>query len=204
MRNKRATAILLASSFIPSAASAESGLYYGLGLATRNAWSAEDFGGSSRDTNPAIGFTLGYRADSGAVFFGGELDGEFSLGSDMKPTGGSSCDVGANGPYVCETNATVRLRGIAGTSLGNGTEVFGTAGFVAIVGESAVNPTEQANVVNRGFTFGVGVQRDFGTGKLRGELIYDRAMKSNEPSSNFGSSYDPDLSAVTAKLSYLF
>lgn len=204
MSNKLLTALLIASSLLPAAASAEGGLYYGLGLGTRNAWSNAEFGGSSRDRNAAVGFTLGYRAETGAGFFGGEMDGEFSLGSDMRPTGGSSCSIGAMGPYVCETTATVRLRGIAGTTLGNGVEVFGTAGIVAISGESAVGPTEQANVVNTGFTFGIGAQRDFGAGKLRGELIYDRAMKSNDPQDPFGATYDPDLSAVTAKLSYLF
>ena len=50
-----------------------------------------------------------------------------------------------------------------------------------------------------GYTVGFGVQRDFGSGIGRVEVIYDNAENSNEPGG-----YEPALETVTLKASFLF
>lgn len=200
---KSATTTLCALAMLAAGPAAAGDFYYGLGLGYGHAKSGTGtFGSAASKANLSLlGLTLGYRVDRTKVFFGGELDGDVRLGGTFHDqASGSTCTTGANGPYYCSVDSTLRLRGIVGTSLSNGYEVFGSLGVVQVNGTSAVGPTSQANVRSTGFTIGIGAQRampKYGVGRL--ELIYDKADSSNNPGG-----YDPKYNSVTLKASWLF
>lgn len=163
---------------------------------------SNDFPGSgleSEDTYGAIGGTIGYRWDQPTAFFGAEADLDIAFGSDFEASG-TECSDGATGPYYCEHNATLRLRGVVGAPLG-GFEGFASLGFAAMQGQGATSPTTTERGVNTGYTFGLGLQNDMGAGKLRYELVYDNL---ENVSTNPNGGGDPTFESVSLKVTYLF
>lgn len=182
-------------------ASFADGLYYGAGIAVYNATSEQTPGAGfeSEDTYGAIGGTIGYRFDQPTTFFGAEADLDIAFGSDFEVFG-TACSVAASGPYYCEHNATLRLRGIVGAPFGN-FEGFASLGFAAMQGQGATSATTTNRGVNTGYTVGLGLQNDMGSGKLRYELVYDNL---ENVSTNPGGGGEPTFEAVSLKVTYLF
>lgn len=182
------------------AAQADDGLYYGFGLGLSSVTSdPTSFSGIGRGSAVDLGFSVGYRKDFAKAFVGGELDGEMSLGADLT-NAGVPCSTVASGPYFCTHDATLRARVIVGTPVGDGVEAFGSLGMVAVKGDSATNSFTQGETINTGFTIGAGVQTDYRNGKLRAEIIYDRA---NNVAKN-PAIYEPHYEAMSLKVSFLF
>lgn len=196
-------AALVSLAVLAAGPAAANGFYYGAGLGYSHVKSGtSSFGPQASKADLGIlGVTLGYRFDRPTMFFSGELDTDFRLGGDFKDKdSGNTCDAGASGPYYCSKNTTVRLRGLVGTQVRGGYEVFGSAGVVEVFGTSATSSFTHANVRSTGFTLGLGVQRKLaGTGIGRVELIYDKADSSNNPGG-----YKPQYNAVTLKATWLF
>lgn len=182
-------------------AQAEDGFYYGIGAGMMNAQSdAVIFGGVSEDRFAIVGGTVGYRFEQEKIFYGAEIDADVSTGSSMIGTGGTDCDDFADGPYYCTHSSTVRLRGIVGTDVGGGYEAFGSLGVAMARGTSAVSPFDQEENMNRGVTFGMGVQRALGSGMLRLELTRDRLETSvTDPYLN-----NPTFESTSIKATFLF
>lgn len=178
------------------------GLYYGVGLGYSDSTSEPEFGGSSTADYATLGATLGYRWDRSAVFYTAELDVDVPLGEPDLEFDGSTCADGANGPYFCSHTITTRLRGLAGTTLSNGAEVFGSLGLATMTGDAAVSPFGDTDLGSAaGVTVGFGTQFVAGSGTVRVELIYDNMDQTvTMPNGNF----EPKFEAVSVKASYLF
>lgn len=199
-----AAAVTGLAAFVSTGAMATDGFYYGLsaGYSSANSGAGDTFGPeSSGDKFSTLGATLGYRASSGSVFYGGEATFDFAMGADLTDdVSGNVCTAGAFGPYYCTVDSTVRLRGVMGGSMSADSEWFVSAGFVRVEGSSATNSFTQESNANTGYTFGLGMQKEMGTGMLRGELIYDQADNSGSVTGG----YDPDYRAVSLRVTYLF
>lgn len=210
MRLKIISGGIAATVLAATAAAADPGFYYGVGLGYSMMESKEsDLPGADASEEKAglIGLTLGYRWENASIFYGAELDGDFSFGTDFENSmSGTPCSVSASGPYWCSHDATLRLRGVVGQALPNGLEMFGSLGLAIVFGESAVQEIPRDNVASTGFTVGIGVQQPFARGGMgRLELIYDRADNSNGPTLGPGNPvYDPTFEAFTLKATYLF
>ncbi len=184
-----------------SAATAQQGWYFGIGAGGTSGKSLGEFGGTSKDSYPIIGGVAGYRWEQPNVFFGGELDGELAIGSKYA-FGGVPCTGGANGPYYCEHNGTLRLRGVIGGSLSGMYEGFATLGVAAMSGKGAISGAGNTDTgVNTGFTVGAGVQRSLNNGgKVRAEVIFDRLDNTTTKPDGI---YNPDYEAVSVKVTYI-
>ena len=200
---KSATITSFTLAVLAASPAAAGDFYYGAGLGYTHAKSGTgSFGTEASNADLSmLGLTLGYRVDRAKVFFAGELDGDVNLGGKFHDdVSGNTCTSGANGPYYCSHDSTLRLRGIVGSSLKNGYEIFGSLGVIQVRGKSAVNSFVQDSVRSTGVTVGIGAQRkmsNYGVGRL--ELIYDKANSSNNPGG-----YEPKYQAVTLKASWLF
>jgi len=189
---------------VGSGAAYAEGLYYGLGVGYTDAESAPN--AITSNTSGAgfgtLGLTIGKRWERPEIFWGAEANLNLGLGADFDDdVTGLSCELNANGPYYCSHKATLRLRGMVGTSLANNYEVFGTLGLAAMTGDGATSPTTQDRGVNTGLTAGVGIQRQFGTNTHRIELIYDNLTStSTQP----GDQYSPDYKAVSLNYTLIF
>lgn len=205
IRNTISACAFLTVMLAGTAAHADMGFYYGLGLGYSKMESESNYfvaPATSEATAPVLGLTLGYRWQKAAAFFGAEVDGDISFSTDFDSNLGTSCSTFATGPYWCSHQATLRLRGIGGHTLTGGYEVFGTAGFAIARGESATNPTTQTDVTSTGYTLSAGVQRKFGSaGIARLELIYDQIDSSDNPCPPC---FDPSFKATSLKATYLF
>lgn len=203
MSQKITTSALVALALLAAGPSGADGIYYGVGLGYGSAKSGTGTFGpeSSKADLGLMGLTLGYRFDRPKMFFAGELDSDLHLSGTFHDTvTGNTCAAGANGPYYCSHDATVRLRGLVGAPMANGYDVFGSLGLVHVIGTSATDTFTHANVGSNGFTVGFGIQHKMqGRGVARFELIYDQANASNGPGG-----YTPKYNAVTLKATWLF
>ena len=177
------------------------GPYYGGGLAIYSSKSAEATGSpvESEDVYGAIGATVGYRWDRGTTFFGLEADADIAFNSDFEYAN-VECSVAADGPYYCEHDATLRLRGVIGGPVG-AFEGFASLGVAAMQGQGATSPTTTDRGVNTGYTVGLGLQNDLANGKMRYEIVYDNFENTTTKP---GGIYEPDFESVSFKVSYLF
>lgn len=178
-----------------SAVEAEDGFYAGLGLGA--GWGESD-GGDSAGSLGNVGLTLGFRQDMDGFFWGGEIDSDLSF-HDLLESSGVSCDTQAFGPYYCTHDATLRFRGVIGTELMDGLELFGTFGIGVMEGQGAIDISATDSATTAGFTGSLGVQMDLGPGTLRGEVIYDNFTHNLEPAAI----YTPTWSETSAKVTYL-
>lgn len=203
MKRQFISAIAVALISASGAAQAGDGFYFGVGAGVSKVDSGtSSFGTESSSANlTLLSATAGVRKDQGGGFFGGELNGDFSVSGEFTDdVSGDTCAVDANGPYYCTHNATVRLRGIAGQTVAPGLELFGTLGLVVVTGTSATGNTVQEDVRSTGVTVGVGLQHSYSSGAVgRVELVFDKADNSNEPGG-----YQPQYKAFSLVASYLF
>jgi hypothetical protein len=197
----RLAAVCAALLIAVPATQAEDGLYAGLGLGA--GWGQSDGPGGSAGTLGNFGLTLGYRQDMDSFFWGGEIDTDLSF-YDQLTSSGDTCSVGAHGPYYCTHDATVRFRGLIGTEIVDGLELFGTFGVGVMTGLGATNTNTTDQATTAGLTAGFGAQMDLGDGTLRGEFIYDGFNHNLDPAQNASSPYTPTWSAASVKLTYLF
>ncbi len=179
-------AAALAAVAIASSASAQE-LYYGGGLTYTHGESTEvEFGFTATLDASMLSLIVGqrYGSGSGSTFWGWEANADFSFGADTDGPGDyTTCETGLGsvGHYLCQQRATVRLVGVYGTTLANGMEVFGTAGFGALRGDFATDNFTSASGVVYGATVSLGLSREVATNMaVRGEVIYDMFGTANQ------------------------
>jgi hypothetical protein len=159
-------------------ASAEEGFYAGVGLSyghmkTELSLAPNFINSSDNYTSAAV--IGGYRKQMGNQFWAAEAQLEFPINAELQ-SGGVACSTVASGPYGCDVDLVLRLRGVFGGEIGNGFELYGTAGFVLISGEGATSPTTTDSVVTGGVSVGLGLQKALTpTLKIRGEVNHDVA-----------------------------
>ncbi|MHC0052455.1 outer membrane protein [Actibacterium sp. D379-3] len=201
MITKLATCTCIAALFLTGAANAEEGFYAGFGFGLTDMESQAEFGGTSEGALPMVALTAGYRAEADRFFYGAEIDADMSLDGNLDYQGTECGDGFANGPYYCEHDATLRLRGVIGTDLTPQLEGFATLGYGVMWGKGAVaGDGSTDNGVNSGVTVSLGLQHMMQKGKLRYELIYDDFGNTGEKPADL---YKPDYQAVSLRLMYL-
>ena len=151
--------------------------YVGGGLAYSSGTSDHVTGGSGSSELSAgmVTLILGQRFAAGSGFWGWETSADLSFGHETEnPATGAGCAVAATGSYLCKQDATLRLVGIYGMPVGQGTEIYGSLGLGMLMGDYADNTLSVESASTYGVTVGVGLNRDFGNGLTgRGEVIYD-------------------------------
>lgn len=198
----RAFAVLLASAFSLAAPATAQDFYFGGGLAYSAGTSeVSDFGGS--DTELAAGMVtliLGQRFAAGNGFWGWETSADLSFGAETEDDdqGGTCAVADADAPYLCQHDATLRLVGIYGTSMGQGMEVYGSLGLGMLMGDYADAEDSVESAYTYGLTVGVGLNREFANGLVgRGEIIYDNFDRDTQES------YNSDYTGTTIRLGLL-
>lgn len=197
----RLAATLVASAISLATPVLSQDVYWGAGLASGSGTSDQVTGGagSSELSAGMVSFILGQRIDRGSMFYGWETSADLSFGADTENSvSGSSCTTFASGSYLCSHDMTLRLVGVLGASVGQGTDVFGSLGVGILKGDFADSSltTESASV--KGLTAGLGLGHAFGNGLIgRGEVIYDKFNSSSQEA--FSSEY----SGTTVRFSVL-
>jgi outer membrane protein with beta-barrel domain len=159
-------------------AASDEGFYGGVGLSygTMKASLNEAPGVvSSSDNYSTVTVIGGYRKQMNKRFWATELQLEFPINDELA-FAGAPCSTVAIGPYGCEVDALIRLRGVLGGEIGNGFELYGAAGLVFVKGAGATSPGTTDSVTTGGISFGIGLQKAFTPSlKLRGEINHDVA-----------------------------
>lgn len=205
IRHVLATAAVMGALAGPAAAQ---DFYWGVGIGITDATSEPNAvtTNESEATFGTLGLTGGFRWDTPTMFYAAEANLDIGLGADFDDAvTGLPCETSAAGPYYCSQEATLRLRGLLGTDIGGGYELFGSLGFAAMQGQGAISPFAQDRGINSGYTVGVGVQRAMAGGTMhRLELIYDNLSNTIESPTDGITSYDPDYEAVSLNYTFLF
>lgn len=155
------------------------GPYAGVGLSFAHGESEAGVGpvGSEGDLT-ALSFVLGNKWIRGNVSYGVELDADVNVAGKLKPDG--TCGVDAIESYMCEQDATLRLRGLLGAPLGDA-ELFGAVGVGATFGTFATGETTTGSGKVYGLTFGAGVTYPVSDGmSIRGEVNYDNFTNADQ------------------------
>jgi hypothetical protein len=174
----------------PTVSSAQD-FYFGGGLAYSSGTSESSFSGTDSDLQAGmVTLILGQRFAAGSGFWGWETSADLSFGAETENSiSGLTCAAGgAAGPYLCEHKATLRLVGIYGTPIGQGTEIYGSLGLGMLMGDYADNSFTTESASTYGLTIGVGLNREFASGLIgRGEIIYDNFNRDTQDfySSNY-------------------
>jgi hypothetical protein len=200
MKTRRLPLIMAFVGLFSSVASAQD-FYFGGGLAysTGESDAAPGFFGSELDAG-MVTLIVGQRFAAGNGFWGWETSADLSFGAETEQVGtGGTCAVdGADGPYLCEHDATLRLVGIYGAPIGQGTEIYGSLGLGMMMGDYADNTNSVESAMTYGLTVGVGLNREFGNGLIgRGEIIYDHF---NRDTQEF---YNSNYSGATVRFGLL-
>ncbi|MBL9047276.1 MAG: outer membrane beta-barrel protein [Tabrizicola sp.] len=190
---------------LPASAMAQE-MYYGGGLAYSSMTSDRVLGGSgtSELKTGMVSMIVGQRFAAGdSAFWAWEANADLSFGAKAEnPDTGLECALGASGSYLCGHDATLRLVGIYGAPVGQGTEIFGSFGLAVLVGETAVDTDEVDSGMHSGMTVGLGLSHALANGMtLRGEVIYDHFTKDNYDVPVSGNISEVD--ATTFRLSLL-
>lgn len=193
---------IVVAAFAASAGSAASAqeFYFGGGLGYTSGTSDSEFGNSSDLDAGMLTLLFGQRFAAGSGFWGWETSADLSFGSETEESEiGAVCSVdGAAGPYLCEHTATVRLVGLYGMPIADGTEVFGSLGVGMLLGDYADSSSTVESAYTYGATVGLGVNRDFGGGLVaRGEVIYDSF---NRDTQEF---YESDYSGTSLRVALI-
>lgn len=187
--------------FAATAAQAQpaDGFYGGLGLSFSHAESDAGTGTGASDAGlTGLSLLVGNRWRRGGYSLGLELDTDLSFGGGMDPAPSGDCLLSADGDYMCEHDATVRLRGVAATQIG-GSEIFGAVGLGAAFGSFADSATTNQTGSVYGLSVGAGVSyplRDNLT--LRGEVNYDNFSETGQGDGS------ADYEAVSARVMAVF
>lgn len=179
-------------------AQAEGGPYAGVGLSFAHGESEAVNGpaGSEGDLT-ALSFVLGNKWIRGNVSYGIELDADVNVAGKLKQDG--PCGVDAIESYMCEQDATLRLRGLVGTPLGEA-ELFGALGVGATFGTFATGETTTASGKVYGLSFGAGVNYPVSDGvSLRGEVNYDNFNNADQ-----NDNQESDWNALSIRLMAVF
>lgn len=192
-------AATLAALISPSVSAQE--FYLGGGFAYSSGKSEGIVRGHKSDLQAGmVTLILGQRFAAGNGFWGWETSADLSFGAETEQVGiGGTCAAdGADGPYLCQHDATLRLVGIYGTPVGQRMEVYGSLGLGMMLGDYADNTDSVESAYTYGLTVGVGLNREFGNGLIgRGEIIYDNF------SSDTQEFYDSDYTGTTVRLTLL-
>lgn len=191
-------AATLAALISPSVSAQE--FYLGGGLAYSAGESNAEFGDPADLQAGMVTLILGQRFAVGNGFWGWETSADLSFGAETEESSaGTTCaTAGADGPYLCKHDATLRLVGIYGVPVGQGTEIYGSLGLGMLLGDYADGPGTVASDATYGLTVGVGLNREFGNGLIgRGEIIYDNF------SSDTQESYNSDYTGTTVRVALL-
>lgn len=152
-------------------------LYFGGGVAYASGTSdAYEIGPTSDLDAGMLSLIVGQRFAAGNGFWGWESSADLSFGEETGETGtADTCAAdGANAPYMCKQNATLRLVGVYGAPIGEGTEIFGTLGVGMLMGDFATEAFTVESASTYGLTAGIGVNGELRNGLIaRAEVIYD-------------------------------
>lgn len=196
---------LAVAALLPASAMAQE-MYYGGGLAYSSMTSDKVRGGSgtSELSTGMVSLIVGQRFAAGdAAFWAWEANADLSFGAKAKnPDTGYECAQGSSGSYLCGHDATLRLVGIYGAEVAQGTEIFGSFGLAVLAGENSVNTNAVDSGMHSGMTVGLGLNQTLANGMtLRGEVIYDHFTKDNYDIPVSGNISEVD--ATTFRLSLL-
>lgn len=191
---------LLASTFVlalASAAAAQDGAYFGLGLGVSQNSSKASFGSFEPSaTDYALALTAGYRFPSaGTLAYGIEGNLDLMTGNLMSD-GSDACTSVA--PTWCEVNATARLRGTMSSDLASGGRVTASLGAVMVSGRAEDGPDTYVDAIGRGLSFGVAWENLGGGMPVRVDLNYD-AIREDD-----ANNYDRKLDMIGLRVSYMF
>jgi hypothetical protein len=178
-------------------ASAEEGLYYGIGLGVGSTMTTSEVVPfyEARATDYSLALTLGYRfATSGPVTFGIEGNLDLMSGNNMADSGLASC-TGVS-PSWCEVDTALRLRGTMTSDLAGGNHLTTSLGLVVVKGRAESGPGNNVDTTGRGVSVGVAWERD--GSPLRVDLNYDAIRSDNQ------TMYDRDLDMIGLRVSYMF
>lgn len=175
--------------------------YTGVGLSFSNGTSTAVTGTGSSDSEIAsLSFILGKKWDNGQLSYGVELGADIGLDTSATPVAGAgACGVDAVGAYMCSPDATLRLRGLVGTQLGDA-ELFGALGVGATFGDFATTATTIGSGSVYGLTVGTGVSYPVSNNvSIRGELNYDYFTGSDQPGGT-----ESEWDALSARVMAIF
>ncbi|KAB7610419.1 outer membrane beta-barrel protein [Amylibacter sp. SFDW26] len=180
MKKKIISTVLCAALLSATPVYAADGFYFGGGASlTKSRAGVEQLAGilSSKDDFVSGVLLGGYRKQLGNNFWATEVQLEFPSSSFENNFFGPSIGCSpATGPFVCELDTVLRLRGVYGGEISEGLELYGTAGLVYVTGDAATSPTTVDSFSSFGFSFGFGLQKELvQSWKLRGEVNYDSA-----------------------------
>jgi opacity protein-like surface antigen len=172
--------------------------YFGGGLAYSSGTSDNVTGGGGESDLSAGMLTLlvGQRFAAGSGFWGWETSADLSFGAETENTdNGFPCSDGAEGSYLCSQDATLRLVGIYGMPVGQGTELFGSLGVGMMTGDFADSSSSVESASTYGLTVGAGVNVAVGNElTARGEVIYDSFTNTTQDE------YSSDYKGTTFRL----
>lgn len=178
-----------------SAAQAEDGFYYGLGLGlTQNSSHApvvDEY--TAKGTDFSVALTAGYRfASAGQMTFGIEGNLDFPGGTLLK---GDVDACTGRSPTWCSVDTVARLRGTLTTRLATG-ELTSSLGVVMAKGLAENGPGNNVDITGRGYSLGLGwTPADMA---VRIDVNYDSIQSDNRPE------YDRDLKMIGLRVSYMF
>ena len=183
-----------------TAAVAEEGAYFGLGLAAVKSSSnaapiRPGYDASANDFGLAL--TAGFRfASAGTLTYGVEGNLDLMTGNRMKGDPADSC-LGQS-PTWCEIDAAFRLRGTLTTDLANGNRLTASLGAVIVRGLVESGPGNNVSAMGRGISVGVAWE-SVGSGMpLRVDLNYDAVSRDNV------TAYERSLDMIGLRVSYMF
>lgn len=188
---------------------AESGIYFGTGFSYRsmNAHRFKDEKRYVQRKRVAHDIVLGFRTDSGNIFYGPEINVErFLRGSFPDRLDQEDCAAIQDASFYCSRRSTYRLRGIYGRKLDNGLETYVALGIGMMKGYGARHQGTVSLGINAGISMGLGMQVALGKrGMLRGEVTHDMFnMVVKHPDGPGGIRYSPSYEATTIKISYIY
>ncbi len=171
--------ILLAATVLFGAISSDeatAGDYWALALESLDVSSESGYGGTSVGEISGLTLSVGRTYSRGAFVWGVEGGAMFNFGEPYTGTGtfaAMTCEDYANGPYMCDLKANVRIVGLLGWKAG-ATTVYGKLGYGAAYGEFATHFLTQDTGVIRGMTYGLGISREVNDQmSVFGEMIED-------------------------------
>lgn len=190
-------AVGLAGSAQVALAQAGGDPYAGVGLSFAHAESDASADVGSEGDLTALSFVLGNKWVRGNYSYAIELDADVNIAGKLKQDG--PCGVDAIESYMCEQDATLRLRGLVGRPLGDA-ELFGAVGVGATFGTFATGETMTGSGSVYGLSLGAGLSYPVNDGmNIRGEVNYDNFSKADQP---FGQ--ESDWESLSVRLMAVF
>lgn len=189
-------ALLAASTLcLAQAATAQDGLYYGLGVGVMqertHAPIVDEFHASATDF--ALALTAGYRfSGPQQLVFG--LEGNLDLPGGATLKGPFDTCTGES-PTWCSLDAVLRLRSTLTADLSGGA-LTSSLGMVVVRGTAENGPGNNVSTTGTGMSFGLSWAPD--TMPVRFDLNYDAVRSDNRPQ------YDRELNLVGLRVSYMF